>query len=103
MKRIVLLCYGESLWNKENCFIGWMDVDLSEKGVEEVCKVGDVLWEVGFFFEVVYIFYLKCVVKMLNCVLDWLDEDWILVEKIWWLNEKYYGMFQGLNKSEIVV
>ena len=98
MKRIVLLRHGESLWNKENRFTGWTDVDLSEKGVEEACKAGDALREAGFSFEAAYTSYLKRAVKTLNCVLDRLDEDWIPVEKTWRLNEKHYGMLQGLNK-----
>lgn len=70
MKRIVLLRHGESLWNKENRFTGWTDVDLSEKGVEEACKAGDALREAGFSFEAAYTSYLKRAVKTLNCVLD---------------------------------
>ncbi len=77
MKRIVLLRHGESLWNKENRFTGWTDVDLSEKGVEEACKAGDALREAGFSFEAAYTSYLKRAVKTLNCVLDRLDKDWI--------------------------
>ena len=68
MKRIVLLRHGESLWNKENRFTGWTDVDLSEKGVEEACKAGDALREAGFSFEAAYTSYLKRAVKTLNCV-----------------------------------
>ena len=51
MKRIVLLRHGESLWNKENRFTGWTDVDLSDKGIAEACKAGDMLKEAGFSFE----------------------------------------------------
>jgi 2,3-bisphosphoglycerate-dependent phosphoglycerate mutase 1 len=94
MKRIVLLRHGESLWNKENRFTGWTDVDLSEKGVEEACKAGDALREAGFSFEAAYTSYLKRAVKTLNCVLDRLDKDWIPVEKTWRLNEKHYGMLK---------
>ena len=103
MKRIVLLRHGESLWNKENRFTGWTDVDLSAEGVEEACKAGDALREAGFSFEAAYTSYLKRAVKTLNCVLDRLDKDWIPVEKTWRLNEKHYGMLQGLNKSETAV
>ena len=78
-------------------------MDLSEKGVEEACKAGDALREAGFSFEAAYTSYLKRAVKTLNCVLDRLDEDWIPVEKTWRLNEKHYGMLQGLNKSETAV
>ena len=100
MKRIVLLRHGESLWNKENRFTGWTDVDLSDKGIAEACKAGDMLKEAGFSFEAAYTSYLKRAVKTLNCVLDRLNEDWIPVEKSWRLNEKHYGSLQGLNKSE---
>ena len=100
MKRIVLLRHGESLWNKENRFTGWTDVDLSDKGIVEACKAGDMLKEAGFSFEAAYTSYLKRAVKTLNCVLDRLNEDWIPVEKSWRLNEKHYGILQGLNKRE---
>ena len=100
MKRIVLLRHGESLWNKENRFTGWTDVDLSDKGIAEACKAGDMLKEAGFSFEAAYTSYLKRAVKTLNCVLDRLNEDWIPVEKSWRLNEKHYGILQGLNKRE---
>ena len=73
------------------------------EGVEEACKAGDALREAGFSFEAAYTSYLKRAVKTLNCVLDRLDEDWIPVEKTWRLNEKHYGMLQGLNKSETAV
>ena len=102
MKRIVLLRHGESLWNKENRFTGWTDVDLSDKGIVEACKAGDMLKEAGFSFEAAYTSYLKRAVKTLNCVLDRLNEDWIPVEKSWRLNEKHYGILQGLNKREPV-
>ncbi len=101
MKRIVLLRHGESLWNKENRFTGWTDVDLSEKGVEEACKAGDALREAGFSFEAAYTSYLKRAVKTLNCVLDRLDEDWIPVEKTWRLNEKHYGMLQDIRYAGV--
>ena len=59
MKRIVLLRHGESLWNKENRFTGWTDVDLSDKGIAEACKAGDMLKEAGFSFEAAYTSYLE--------------------------------------------
>ena len=95
-----MLRHGESLWNKENRFTGWTDVDLSDKGIAEACKAGDMLKEAGFSFEAAYTSYLKRAVKTLNCVLDRLNEDWIPVEKSWRLNEKHYGILQGLNKRE---
>lgn len=100
MKKIVLLRHGESIWNRENRFTGWTDVDLTEKGVEEAVKAGDLLKEKGFLFEKAYTSYLKRAVKTLNVVLDRMDLDWIAVEKSWRLNEKHYGVLQGLDKSE---
>lgn len=100
MKRIVLLRHGESAWNKENRFTGWTDVDLTDKGVADACKAGELLKANGFHFEKAYTSYLKRAVKTLNCVLDKMDLDWIPVEKTWRLNEKHYGALQGLNKSE---
>lgn len=100
MKKLVLLRHGESIWNKENRFTGWTDVDLTRKGMEEAGKAGDLLKEKGFVFEKAYTSFLKRAVKTLNIVLDRMDSDWIPVEKTWRLNEKHYGALQGLNKSE---
>ena len=100
MKSIVLLRHGESVWNKENRFTGWTDVDLTEKGVAEAYRTGNLLKEKGYVFNKAYTSYLKRAVKTLNCVLDRMDQDWIPVEKSWRLNEKHYGSLQGLNKSE---
>lgn len=100
LKKIVLLRHGESLWNQENRFTGWMDVDLSERGLEEARKAGELLRREGFHFGMAYTSYLKRAVKTLNLVLDKLDQDWIPVAKSWRLNEKHYGMLQGLNKRE---
>ena len=100
MKKIVLLRHGESLWNKENRFTGWTDVDLSDKGVEEGYEAGNLLKEAGISFQMAYASYLKRAVKTLNCVLARMNADWIPVFKSWRLNEKHYGALQGLNKSE---
>jgi 2,3-bisphosphoglycerate-dependent phosphoglycerate mutase len=100
MKKIVLLRHGESVWNKENRFTGWTDVDLSAKGMEEAALAGKILKDNGFCFQKAYTSYLKRAVKTLNGVLDVMNLDWIPVEKSWRLNEKHYGMLQGLNKSE---
>lgn len=100
MKKIVLLRHGESTWNKENRFTGWTDVDLSERGTEEAIEAGDFLKSEGFRFGKAYTSYLKRAIKTLNHVLDRMDLDWIPVEKSWRLNEKHYGVLQGLNKTE---
>lgn len=100
MKRVVLIRHGESTWNKENRFTGWTDVDLTETGVQEAIKAGKLLKKEGFKFEKAFTSYLKRANKTLNTVLDQMDLDWIPVEKSWRLNEKHYGMLQGLNKAE---
>ncbi len=100
MKKIVLLRHGESTWNRENRFTGWTDVDLTEKGIEEARRAGDLLKKEGFVFEKAFTSYLKRAVRTLNCVLEQMDQDWIPVEKSWRLNEKHYGQLQGLNKAE---
>ena len=100
MKRIVLVRHGQSQWNLENRFTGWTDVDLSPKGIEEAAKAGEELKKAGFTFSRAYTSYLKRAVKTLNGILDKMDLDWIPVDKTWRLNEKHYGMLQGLNKSE---
>jgi len=100
MKTIVLIRHGESVWNQENRFTGWTDVDLTEKGVAEATKAGKLLKEKGYVFGQAYTSYLKRAVKTLNVVLDQMNLDWIPVEKNWRLNEKHYGDLQGLNKAE---
>ena len=100
MKRIVLIRHGESQWNMENRFTGWTNVDLTDKGKQEAFEAGKLLKAKGFHFDIAYTSYLKRAVKTLNNVLDAMDEDWIPVVKSWRLNEKHYGMLQGLNKAE---
>lgn len=100
MKKLVLVRHGESVWNQENRFTGWTDVDLSTKGVEEAHKAGKLLKEEGFRFACAYTSYLKRAIKTLNVILDEMDLDWIPVSKSWRLNEKHYGQLQGLNKAE---
>lgn len=100
MKKIVLLRHGESAWNRENRFTGWTDVDLTEKGVGEAYRAGELMKKEGFAFDKAYTSYLKRAVKTLNGALDAMDQDWIPVEKDWRLNEKHYGQLQGLNKAE---
>jgi 2,3-bisphosphoglycerate-dependent phosphoglycerate mutase len=103
MKKVVLVRHGESVWNKENRFTGWTDVDLSEKGIQEAQDAGKLLREEGYFFEKAYTSYLKRAIKTLNIILDVMDLDWIPVDKTWRLNEKHYGALQGLNKAEMAV
>ncbi len=99
MNRVVLIRHGESVWNKENRFTGWTDVDLSEKGVQEAVKAGQLLKKDGFVFDYAYTSVLKRAIKTLNNVLEQMDLLWIPVEKSWRLNERHYGSLQGLDKS----
>jgi len=101
MKKVVLLRHGESTWNKENRFTGWTDVDLSEKGLSEARKAGEVLKKEGFVFDVAYTSVLKRAIRTLWITLDGMDLMWIPVYNSWRLNERHYGSLQGLNKSEM--
>ena len=83
MKKIVLLRHGESVWNRENRFTGWTDVDLSERGEAEAAEAGELLRREGYRFGKAYVSYLKRAVKTLDTVLDKLGQDWIPVEKSW--------------------
>ena len=100
MKKIVLQRHGESVWNKENRFTGWTDVDLSEKGLQEARKAGETLKKEGFVFDVAYTSVLKRAIRTLWFTLDIMDLMWIPVVNSWRLNERHYGALQGLNKSE---
>ncbi len=100
MFKLVLLRHGESIWNKENRFTGWTDVDLSEKGYEEAKKAGQVLKQEGFDFDIAYTSVLKRAIRTLWLVQDEMDLLWLPVYKSWRLNERHYGGLQGLNKAE---
>ena len=101
MYKVVLLRHGESIWNKENRFTGWTDVDLSEKGKEEATKAGQLLKKEGYTFDIAYTSVLKRAIRTLWIVLDEMDLMWIPVVRNWRLNERHYGDLQGLNKAEI--
>jgi 2,3-bisphosphoglycerate-dependent phosphoglycerate mutase len=100
MIRLVLLRHGESIWNRENRFTGWTDVDLSEKGISEAKKAAQTLKEKGYSFDVAFTSVLKRAIRTLWIVQDELDLMWIPVHISWRLNERHYGALQGLNKSE---
>ncbi|MFH1190613.1 MAG: 2,3-diphosphoglycerate-dependent phosphoglycerate mutase [Candidatus Omnitrophota bacterium] len=100
MKKIVLLRHGESIWNKENRFTGWTDVDLSERGVREAKDAAVALKREGFVFDLAYTSVLKRAIRTLWITLDGMDLMWIPVYNSWRLNERHYGALQGLNKSE---
>jgi 2,3-bisphosphoglycerate-dependent phosphoglycerate mutase len=100
MYKVVLLRHGESIWNKENLFTGWTDVDLSEKGREEAKQAGVMLKEQGYRFDLAYTSVLKRAIRTLWITLDEMDLMWIPVQRDWRLNERHYGALQGLNKAE---
>ena len=98
--KLVILRHGESIWNLENLFTGWTDVDLSENGVVEAKQAGKILSEKGFEFDICYTSYLKRAINTLNFVLQEMDREWLPVIKSWKLNERHYGSLQGKNKAE---
>jgi 2,3-bisphosphoglycerate-dependent phosphoglycerate mutase len=100
MFRLVLLRHGESVWNRENRFTGWTDVDLSPKGVVEAHEAGRLLMEGGYTFDVAFTSVLKRAIRTLWTVLDDMDLMWVPVQRDWRLNERHYGALQGLNKAE---
>jgi len=100
MYKLVLLRHGESVWNKENRFTGWTDVDLSEQGRIEARKAGQLLKADGFRIDLAYTSVLKRAIRTLWLALDELDLMWIPIEHSWRLNERHYGALQGLNKAE---
>lgn len=101
MYKIVLVRHGESVWNKENRFCGWVNVDLTEKGVEEAKKAGQKLLEAGFKFDLAFTSVLLRAYKTLDLILEEMGIPNIEIHKSWRLNERHYGALQGLNKSEM--
>ncbi|MBF0480815.1 MAG: 2,3-diphosphoglycerate-dependent phosphoglycerate mutase [Desulfovibrionaceae bacterium] len=102
MHKIVFIRHGQSVWNLENRFTGWTDVDLSELGVGEAKTGAKLLKEAGFVFDICHTSFLRRAIKTLNIVLDAMDLMWLPVFKTWRLNERHYGALQGLNKVEMV-
>jgi 2,3-bisphosphoglycerate-dependent phosphoglycerate mutase len=100
MYKLVLLRHGESQWNRENRFTGWVDVDLSPKGIEEARSAGRLLRADGYDFDLAFTSVLKRAIRTLWIVLDELDRMWLPEEKHWRLNERHYGALEGLNKAE---
>ncbi len=100
MYKIVFMRHGESVWNRENRFTGWADVDLTDKGIAEAREAGRVLKEAGFRFDLTYTSVLKRAIRTLWLTLDEMDLMWLPVVHDWRLNERHYGALQGLNKAE---
>lgn len=100
MHTLVLIRHGQSVWNLENRFTGWTDVDLSDQGVREAEAGARLLREGGFVFDRCHTSYLRRAIRTLWIVLDGMDLMWLPVETTWRLNERHYGALQGLNKAE---
>ena len=100
--KLVLIRHGQSTWNLENLFTGWTDVDLSEQGIEESRRAGKLLKDADFVFDEAFTSVLKRAIRTLWIILDELDLIWIPTYKSWRLNERHYGAYQGLNKSDTV-
>ncbi|WP_255987577.1 2,3-diphosphoglycerate-dependent phosphoglycerate mutase [Chitinolyticbacter albus] len=100
MYQLVLIRHGQSAWNLENRFTGWVDIDLTEQGMLEARRAGHLLREAGFHFDVAYTSVLKRAIRTLWLALDEMDQMWIPVINSWRLNERHYGALAGLNKAE---
>ena len=100
--KLVLLRHGQSIWNLENLFTGWIDVDLSAQGLEEAQEAGRLLKEEDIPFDIAFTSVLKRAIRTLWITLDGLDMMWLPVERSWRLNERHYGALQGLDKAQTV-
>jgi len=100
MTRLVLIRHGQSQWNLDNRFTGWVDVDLTEQGVAEAKKAGELLKATGVEFSECFTSVQKRAIRTLWIVLDGMDRMWLPVTRSWRLNERHYGGLTGLNKAE---
>jgi 2,3-bisphosphoglycerate-dependent phosphoglycerate mutase len=101
MYKLVLVRHGESTWNLENRFTGWTDVDLTDTGIAQAQKAGELLKADGYEFDVAYTSMLKRATRTLWHCLDAMDRTWLPVAHSWRLNERHYGALQGLNKADM--
>ena len=99
-RKLVLLRHGQSQWNLENRFTGWVDVDLTEQGRAEAATAGRLMKEEGLQFDVAHTSVLKRAIHTLQGALAEMGQDWLPVTKSWRLNERHYGALQGLDKAE---
>jgi len=99
-RTLILLRHGNSEWNKKNLFTGWVDVRLSEQGVAEAKRAGELLAESGLHPDILYTSVLTRAIQTANIALDVADRAWIDVKRSWRLNERHYGALQGLDKAE---
>ena len=100
MSKLVLLRHGQSQWNLDNRFTGWVDVDITEAGRQEAVKAGELMKAEGLHFDCAHTSVLKRAIRTNYTALDQMDQMWIPVHKSWRLNERHYGSLQGLDKAE---
>ena len=100
MYKLILVRHGESVWNKENRFTGWEDVDLSERGEQEARQAGELLRKYNLFFDVAYSSVLKRAIRTQHILAGIVNRMWVPEVHHWRLNERHYGALQGLNKVE---
>lgn len=100
MKHIILLRHGESIWNRENRFTGWTDVELTDRGVEEAMRAARMIEAEGLDIRHAFCSVLRRSIRTLDLVLEGIGRPWATVEKSWRLNEKHYGALQGLDKRQ---
>jgi 2,3-bisphosphoglycerate-dependent phosphoglycerate mutase len=100
--KLILVRHGQSVWNVENLFTGWHDVDLSEQGRMEAARAGRELLQEHIGVDIAFTSVLKRAIRTLWLMLDEMDRMWIPVETCWRLNERHYGALQGLNKAQTV-
>jgi len=100
MSTLILLRHGQSLWNLENLFTGWTDVDLTPKGETEAVTAGKLLKAEGLSPDILFTSVLTRATRTATLTLDEMEMSWIPVERSWRLNERHYGALQGLNKKE---
>ena len=102
MIKLVLVRHGKSVWNKENKFTGWTDVELSEEGIKEAKEAGKLLKEKGYDFDIVYTSVLKRAIDTANLIIDEMKDSDLIIKRSYKLNERHYGALQGLNKQETI-
>jgi 2,3-bisphosphoglycerate-dependent phosphoglycerate mutase len=100
MSTLILLRHGESVWNAENLFTGWVDVPLSDKGRAEAARGGELLVNAGVLPDVLHTSLMRRAITTANLALDAADRHWIPVKRDWRLNERHYGALQGKNKKQ---
>jgi 2,3-bisphosphoglycerate-dependent phosphoglycerate mutase len=100
--KLILVRHGQSVWNVENLFTGWHDVDLSDQGRQEAASAGREIVKEKLAIDIAFTSVLKRAIHTLWIALDEMDRAWVPVERSWRLNERHYGALQGLNKAQTV-